>query len=444
MSSRHRPVGPLSASPALAAAAMSIVPFIIQTVTARRSLPWLFLVTCLGFAGLVWTTPDPQGYDLSALVLSARLADSGRLGLTYEHDPVWYNRVGPSAREAARQVGFHGEPTPYLHPPLLSIAARPMASVRFPLLLNVWTVLSAAAFLAGAWLSFVWALDRRPLVLEWAGLLTILVVTSPARYALWLGQTTPFVFAFAMGALVAAGRFPRVAGVCMAVPAFLKLTPLLLVLPWLVERRGRSLRWFAGGFVTLFLASVTFAGFDANRAWVVRAGDLSTLALVSDNHQSLPAFLERRSCPPEEVLQWRRWHASPSTRLAVLAAGLGGAILVALRLAKVHPTERPRLAGIAAVLGMLILPGISWSHYFVFLLPAGLGAAHLARAQGVSRRVVAGFLGAAVVLLSRPILIDQVTPGNGIVDGPLLAALLVGVVAFLPGSRPDLSPPGAA
>ena len=381
--------------------------------------------------------PAAQGYDLSALLLGARLLEQGHADVLYEHDPEWFNRGGPAARSAARETGFRREPTPYLHAPLFAALARPLASRPFSDVLEGWNAAAAGALVAGAFLSALWGLRRAPRPLEWLAITVVLVVSEPGPHALWLGQTTPFVFALTTGALCASER-GVLAGALLAVPAFLKLTPAVVVAGWALGRRWRAVVSFAAGMAALALLSVALAGVPVHRAYLARLEDLSDLVPTVQNNQSLAGALERLRLPEAEAGDWRRSKASPSTRAVAAAAALLGTAAV-LRRARQAGDLRERVVQAGALLAMLLLPGISWPHYFVFLIPAGIAAAVAARRNGWPPLWIAAALVAATALLTWPVFPNQVQPHGGFVDGGLASALVVLALLLAPQREATVS-----
>lgn len=384
--------------------------------------------------------PAAQGYDLSALLLGARLLEQGRADALYEHDPEWFNRVGPVTREAARETGFRREPAPYLHAPLFAALARPLASRPFSEVLEGWNAAAAGALVVGAFLSALWGLRRAPRPLEWLAITVVLVVSEPGPHALWLGQTTPFVFALTAGALCASER-AVLAGALLAVPAFLKLTPAVVAAGWALGRRWRAVVSFAAGVAALVLLSVAIAGVPVHRAYLARLKDLSELVPAVQNNQSLAAALERLRLPEAEAGDWRRSKASPFTRAAVAAAALFGTAAV-LHRSRQAGDLRERVIQSGALLAMLLLPGISWPHYFVFLIPAGIAAAVAARRNGWPPLWIAAALVAATALLTWPFFPNQVRHG-GFVDGGLASALVVLALLLAPRRKANVSVRGA-
>ncbi len=395
---------------------------------AIAAAAWVFLVS---------GEPAPMGYDLSSLVVGARLLDTGRSASLYDHDPLVYNVAGPVARQAAREVGFRREPPPFIQPPLLAVAARPLARIPFGRVLRGWTLVSAAAFVAGAFLSALWALHRPPRPAEWLGIAAVLAFSEPARYAIWLGQTTPFLFLFAAAGLALARRAPA-GGALAAVPAFWKITPGALAGAWLSPLRPRTLAAFALSLAALAGASVAAVGWEPNVAFVRQVRELGSLAPAAFNNQSVGAVLERFQRPPRERWAWARTTPSAATRAGVAVVALVLLAAVVRRARGVALEERERVLGAGALLAMLLLPGISWSHYHVFLIPAALAAAALARADGWPRARVGLFLALAALLVTWPVFPRQVTPSaSGVVDGAALSALVVLALLATPrGGQP--------
>src|SRR5258708_37377774 len=102
---------------------------------ARRAAGWVVLAVVVAAWGVssareLWDSP---GFDLSALVVGARvLRDGGRANL-YDHNERYYNIADtPVFEQAAHELGFVGyAPTAFVHPPLLAAVAEPLADLPF-------------------------------------------------------------------------------------------------------------------------------------------------------------------------------------------------------------------------------------------------------------------------------------------------------------------------
>ena len=313
-----------------------------------------------------------RGDDLASSYMAAAVLSAGHADHVYAHDAQWFDAVHDPVWDAiAADRGVAGFLHPYVQLPLWAAALRPLTALPFAWFNRVFMVLHLLC-MAGVVLLAADLWNRALLAPRaLAALLALLAVTEPARYALALNQTTPLVLLGTIGAvwLERRGRL-RTAGLMLACVTALKLTPGIVALWWLLERRKQPLWAFAAGLAGLAVASVVVGGVDLNLAYLQNVRRLSDLTVVAFNNQSLQALLVRGTVALPESFMWRV-HATPEwVRPTVAAAGL------LLALAVVH---RARAAGAAgeriAVPGLLlvatILAPIAWTHYFlVLVIPA--------------------------------------------------------------------------
>jgi alpha-1,2-mannosyltransferase len=408
--------------------------FLAANVAASRAPRWRAWAALFGVLA-VWVALDvapawnEPAFDLSALVVGAEVTQEGGFAHLYDHDPAIYNEARSAAfTRAARSLGFDEIPTAFVHTPLVAVAARPLTWLPYPLVARTWLV---AAALATLFVLFASARVFAPSLASPSAaaiVLALLLAFEPIRYALALGQTTPFIVALMLGALWSArSERPALAGVLLALPAFIKLTPILLVVPWVVERRWRALSSLAIALAALTCASFVVAGVGPNLEYARRVSEIGRATLVAYNNQSLPALLERLGRPGIEITRWHTIALSPATRTLVgasVAAMIAGGVWAVWG---APPERRERVTCAIAFVVMLLAPTIAWTHYFVLLVPAGALGWELAPAAR-SPRAVRGVVLAALALCSRPLLLDQVHQLRGpvtILIGPTIAALLV-------------------
>lgn len=399
---------------------------------AVRLLAWIALAGAFAwFLGIVvWPNRSAPGYDLAPLAVAGRLVATGRAQHMYAHDPVHYNRTSdPVFDGTAREIGFSRAPTPFVHAPLLAFAMQPLAGARFPDVMRVWTMLSAA-FLALAIalaLRIYWPQRSGPWAL--AAALAALTVFEPIRYGFWLGQTTSGIVLLVLGALALSRRGLHVAaGVALALATFVKLTPGLLAAIWLWRGPRRAFAWFGAALFGLAATSLAWAGLDLHREYLARLRQIASTVMVAYNNHSLVAFLMRARLPEAETHRWTQHPAPPAATLAAwgLLLFLGGFTVV--RLSKIPVAEDHRwrpLAEAVALALVLLVPSIAWTHYFVLLVPVLLVV--------TSRLPPAAALvaGTAFLLCSWPVLPDQTRfrpAAHQLVSGPTLAALLSAVL----------------
>jgi alpha-1,2-mannosyltransferase len=251
---------------------------------------------------------------------------------------------------------------------------------------------------------------------------------EPVRYALWLGQTTPFVFVSLVGAiaLVRRGRLLE-GGLVLALPAYLKLTPLVFVLLWAWQRRWRAVLGLAIGLSVLCTLSIAATGLGAHVAFVHRIADIGRITLVSFNNHSLGALLTRPTVPHDEVYRFLMLPPTPLARVATTAVACA---LAAAPVLMLRDDRRSPLGDCFAFLLMLLVPGISWTHYFVLLVPCAAAA----RSSPEGGRFARASAVALLLTCTRPILGDNahLDLHHGLIlAGPTLGALGFALLALV-------------
>ena len=114
----------------------------------------------VGAASLVFATvmltaaSQGRGYDLAPLPVAGRLVATGNAAHVYAQHPGAYNLVAdPVFRQAAVELGFTGEPTPFVYPPLIAVLMEPAAGIPFDALMGIWAALSTVCVLFGVYLT---------------------------------------------------------------------------------------------------------------------------------------------------------------------------------------------------------------------------------------------------------------------------------------------------
>lgn len=216
-------------------------------------------------------------------------------------------------------------------------------------------VVHLAATLVGGWL------DRPPFAERWALIAAIAALGlwfEPVWTTLRYGQINLALCALVLFDLTrpATSRWPRGLGIGLATG--IKLTPGVFILWFLLAGRRReaavsalsALGTMAVGFVLLPHASVKF--------WLHKVFETDKVGktYITDN-QSLSGMIARVTHHDDPKALWA------AAAVTVLAAGLW----LAARIAKRGDTALGALA--CAVTGLLISP-ISWSHHWVWAVPA--------------------------------------------------------------------------
>jgi alpha-1,2-mannosyltransferase len=413
---------------------------------------WIALPVSLVMFGVTYISAAArgQGYDFAPIAVAGRLVGTGNASLVYEHDPHAYNLVdNHEFREAAAAIGFDGVPTPFVYPPLVAYAAVPLGRASFGDLERVWgrvglvlligaVVLAVAVYLPGG-------SAAGPLAIVFAALCWF----EPVQYGAWLGQTTPLIFALMIGSMACQrrGRFGS-AGALLGLAAFIKLTPLLLAAVWLWRGPRRAFIWCIASLAVLWAVSLAVCGFDLHVAYINRVVEASQVTLIALNNHSLQAALMRVG-RDSGSLDWTTYDTPLLLRLAIVGCS-AALIFVGMRFLTRIPGHRPDIwrpaAESLAILVILLVPNIAWTHYFVLLLPV---MATVLRIHGTTSKVGLTLVSAAFLACARPILpAQELLPATGphlVASGPTWAALLLflgitGAHVRSPRTSPNGSP----
>ncbi len=285
---------------------------------------------------------------------------------------------------------------PYIYPPALAVALRPVASVRHCTLERAWLLLNIVALFAC--IPLLMAVLKLRTEVAWC-LVTFVVVAPMATLEnLTLGQINLHLLVLALGSWWLAGRgFGSAAVGLVAWAASLKVIPAL----WLVEgfRRAGIRAAFWSVAATVALSAITFAFVPDDPLAMVRTlADRSTESATT-NDASLVAALERAFGWPT------RFTLAVNSLLVVsLLAWIG------IRARKLAPA--PEYLALILALGLASLPLLE-AHHLVLLIPAHLVLGRAAWGQPRWRRRLLGLafvVGAFVFLNSRGFVLNEPFP----------------------------------
>jgi alpha-1,2-mannosyltransferase len=261
---------------------------------------------------------------------------------------------------------------PFTYPPIAAILFSPLSVA--PKLVAVTVVTLGTIVLLGV----VLRLFLRRLAVPGAGslwslawLLPVALFIEPVRNTLWLGQINIVLMALvSLDCLAEAPRWPR--GVLVGLAAAVKLTPAGFVLFFLLRRDYR-----AAGTAAVTFAAVTGIGFllawhDSVRYWTSIVFQTSrTGSLDYAGNQSIQAIIARTGLDPQTSAGTAAWLALSAVVLAAACWGMRKALAA---------REDCWALSLNAFAALLISP-ISWSHHWVWCVPALLTLAFLARSH---------------------------------------------------------------
>jgi alpha-1,2-mannosyltransferase len=241
---------------------------------------------------------------------------------------------------------------PFTYPPFAALLATPFAVMPPHLPDVLMSALSAVAL--GVTLTVVGRRLRLPGASAW-WVVPICVGLTPVWRTFDLGQVNLLLLAFiVVDALVAS---PRWRGFLTGVATGIKLTPGIFVLYYLVTRQWRAAVNSGLGFLATVVLGALLLPEDSRRFWFVLIRDPSRVGDVGyPDNQALNGALSR-------VFPW--WTATGTLLLAlvVIAAGLALAVRLHARGSEVSALATVGLIG-------LVASPVSWSHHWVWVIPA--------------------------------------------------------------------------
>lgn len=338
-----------------------------------------------GFALPMMGRSLSQGWDFQNYYIPSAMFVAGEdmydyekaLAFTMEHPSIAY-----------REISY------YLYPPLLAIVLAPLSQLPFPLAYRVWIVLQQV-FLAGTLLLLARSL---PMFGRWS--LPILTVLACNMYPFYLsndiGQVNVLILLLVTAALAGAfhGRM-FLAGAMIGIAAMIKISPLLLIGLFVLQRRWLAMWGFAVSMALLTILSALLAGPEA----IWRFINVSLLDSIPDqvrwiNNASPAAFIHRVA----EALHMGQLETGFRWLIILIVLGVLG--LYSLK--QVSPNE-PVFALLFGlwVLGTHLISPITWEHHLVLtFLVIGATAGYLVRMKSRHAVLLAIVLGVNYALLA--------------------------------------------
>ncbi|MBZ8177372.1 DUF2029 domain-containing protein [Corynebacterium sp. 3HC-13] len=226
-----------------------------------------------------------QPDDWSALWIAGLITKQGNTSELYRIDPQDFARwTGPVWEETVRHAEASAFPHPFVHIPFLaevmSWLTHLMSFTTSVFLLTAISGWAIIVLLASAW--NLWTQHPIPWII--LALATIIMwVSEPFHSSLYLGQTSPLVFAGVAYALAAVRHKPIIAGIVLGLVSAIKLTPVLLIalaLGFKSSRRMGVVALLSG--MGMVIASLITPGLHTLQDWV------TTLRLIGDSVQVTP------------------------------------------------------------------------------------------------------------------------------------------------------------
>ena len=256
----------------------------------------------------------------------------------------------------------------YVYPPVLADLLLPLTFLSLPAATHLWLGINVGFLILTAFL--LTRLLKLPMLSLGAGLLLLSVLCfTPALQCLVDGQITIFLLLlWAAGLLLYQEDHVEASAVLFALAAAIKLTPALVVLPFLIWRHWRFVRAFALSLLAFILASGWINTPHTLVVYARRVLPAMSGAIPSYANYSLPSATQR-------LLTVLR-----TGTVAPLAADLPASTVLAGRLASIslllllltlllrarHSIDKRGQVLVLALLGLMapILSPVSWFHAY--------------------------------------------------------------------------------
>lgn len=392
------------------------------------------LAVLVGFVLLgSWYFQATDGQDLGSSYVGSRLLIEGLDNHLFQYDSGNFAEIGDDDTwtEVADRGGFEGFLHPYVQTPLWAYLLQPICRrldfLHFNLL---FVVLNMLCFAGTIWLTAkYWATSLfNPLAL--VATLVLLWFSVPFQYAMFLNQThILFVFLTVAALLLAEHDWPILAGFCLAYASSVKVTPILLVLYWLVGRRWKAAASAVVWSGVLWVLTLFAVGHTLTTAYLASMQRVSQTLLLSLNNQSFAAWVMQHFHGSDEVYDITIFHLPTAMRLGgtalMLLGTLWGGWLDWRRSLRGGERTAP-LGAMMAVIAATTFAPIAWVHYLIVLvIPLML----LADANRTLRLPwMWAVIAVAILLNCHPLSGNMVVEDPGrftIIRGPFFSSVLV-------------------
>jgi alpha-1,2-mannosyltransferase len=248
---------------------------------------------------------------------------------------------------------------PFTYPPFAALALSPTTWLSVAAVGVVWSVLTYL-LLSGVLYGFARSMgERRPTAALCAVVgLGVGVCFNAMNSHLSNGQINLVLVALvAADVLVKHPRWPR--GVLVGVAAAIKLTPAGFMLLFILRSDWRAVAWAAGSFLTCTLLGAIVAWDDSVSFWTSIASRSEEVRVFDEPNASIHGVLSHMPLGPL---------ARPVAVVAVLGVLAVGAVAITRQL------RDGEIAGalLANAVVILLISPVSWSHHWVWIIPAAL------------------------------------------------------------------------
>ncbi len=306
-------------------------------------------------------------YDFVAYYAAAKLVSLGELTEIYVHFEEAFSKVGEGRfLEIAKEAGFDSAP-PYLYPPIFIAPFQLLCPLPFSDAAIVWIILNIFLIIIVMFVQWHLAGGIKNRLYKITLIISLNLLSYPLLYSLKLGQTTIFIYAaISLLFLCVQKRYYTTAGVIIGATSAMKLYPLLFLFYFLYRKKYKPVFSSIVTIGLLIALSFIFYGTYLNLEFLTYIEQFSGITLSAWSNQSLPAFLLRQFTPLD-VFVFTSLETPFFVRTIQLSFIISVLVVFKLLSSKSgHKKTEPFEMSIVVFI-ILLLPDISWLHYFALV-----------------------------------------------------------------------------
>lgn len=277
----------------------------------------------------------------------------------------------------------------YLYPPILAILIQPALLVSPYVASLIWLGLNVGILIVAVGL-LLWKSNIRD---HWmrVGLLLLPVVFTPTVMALYLGQVNVLVFVLiALAYLAFVGRRPHISGVLLALSAWIKLWPIVLIAYFVWKREWKVVSGAILGLLLIGLLTLAFIGAEQTTSFFTdRLPEISQGTQPDLDHlnQSIPGVFAKMFAPSSDYvtpLIQSPTLAQQGSRIAVLLLIVTTILLCSWPIT-LENREQISTEFMLVVIAAMLITGRLFESNLILLLPAYFFIAEQLQQEYISR-----------------------------------------------------------
>jgi len=272
--------------------------------------------------------------------------------------------------ETARKSGFHLTPTRYVYLPIFLVPFTLLTKFSFPVATTLWLILNLFAVITIIFLEWSFTKDLPHPILRLMVIIFFNLSSFPLLYALKLGQTSIIVYLLiCLIYWLTLKNRDIPAGILLGLITALKYSPLLFILYFFYRRRYTLVILSLLTALSLLVLSIALYGLPLHTIYWDYIRELSHIGIAAWSNQSLDAFL-LRLFTKTHILHFDPLKAPLLISIIryTITLSVLGIVYLCLRGGKrSHDNQLYSLEFSALTLSFLIIPTISWLHYFTLV-----------------------------------------------------------------------------